>query len=1056
MLTATLTPVPRPVKGNSPHPANSKQGREVVRALTPGKVIRGKLQGCATYSYKISLTSGQLLRVTVLEQGSWLFVTLSSPDGQSITSSLGNRFAAEMLESSEHRLSWVAHTSGDYVLRLQPESKFCYLPPRTGEPPHLYEVRVQPLVDATLKDGTRVVAERALQRAFNFQEQNTAAAEQSAVENYSEALKLWRMLGDRSEEVRVLIHLGVFFEWQRHDPRKALEYYNAALSVARSANDRPQTARLLETVGEAYLHLGEKENGQRYYEQALSLRREIGDRAKMAELLARMSFHGLVDQVNSESEYEQQRLDLVRALRDRPAEIDALMVLSYRYQNRGEERKALSYLLQALPLHQQVYGERGQFDIRNDIALLYASLGERKSALEYFNRNLALSRTPGDPQRKAEGDTLNDLAYAHIKWGEYGEAVELLKQALTVYRSISHRAHEAVALNNLGFAYSRLDRPRLALDYYNQALVIHRETGELVSEGDTLGNMMNACKAINSPRLAIFYGKQAVNAYQAYRVVAKGRGVATQRSFINSKAEIYHQLAELLISEGRLLEARQVLDLLKEEEYFNFLEDDRTRAAPTQGRARPTSTEAEWEKRYREIADRVTSIGRRRGELLGKKNRTPDEERQLEQLEADLAISQRAFQNFLDHLYIEFGRSELAKERVFRLEEAQGLMEDLRELGPGVVVLYTLVGQEKYRVILITADAQKAYEYPIGAAELRRKVAAFRESLQNPSEDPTPLAQEMYRILLGPAAADLKEAGAETLMWSLDGVLRYVPVAALHDGERYMVERFRNVVFTPASQTRLKDLPTDEWRGLGLGVSKPQLGFASLPDVPEELESIIHDQRLGGVSGGVLPGKIMLDEAFTEAAMRSELRQGYPVVHIASHFSFHPGDDEDSFLLLGDGHHLSLADIKTSTNLFGGVELLTLSACETAVSGGGADGRELEGFGVLAQRQGAKAVIATLWPVADKSTRELMQEFYRARGTRYGLFKAEALRQAQLSLLRGGQTGSPAGKAGDAVTPSADEGRNLSITKSIVAGKAATPFTHPYYWAPFILIGNWK
>jgi CHAT domain-containing protein len=135
--------------------------------------------------------------------------------------------------------------------------------------------------------------------------------------------------------------------------------------------------------------------------------------------------------------------------------------------------------------------------------------------------------------------------------------------------------------------------------------------------------------------------------------------------------------------------------------------------------------------------------------------------------------------------------------------------------------------------------------------------------------------------------------------------------------------------------------------------------------------------------------------------------------------------------LLGDGRHLSLAELKTLPNLFSGVQLLTLSACNT----GGGDGTEVEGFGTLAQRQGAKAVIASLWPVADSSTSLLMQELYRIRETSQGITKLEALREAQLELLRG-EVQTPVGAPGSSLKPNA-------------------PYSHPFYWAPFFLMGNW-
>ena len=99
-----------------------------------------------------------------------------------------------------------------------------------------------------------------------------------------------------------------------------------------------------------------------------------------------------------------------------------------------------------------------------------------------------------------------------------------------------------------------------------------------------------------------------------------------------------------------------------------------------------------------------------------------------------------------------------------------------------------------------------------------------------------------------------------------------------------------------------------------------------------------------------------LDEQFTQETMLTQLRQRPKVVHIASHFQFSPGNETNSALLLGDGTFLSLAQIKSLPNIFGGVDLLTLSACNTATGGSGANGKEVEGFGVLAQRQGAKAV----------------------------------------------------------------------------------------------------
>ena len=132
-----------------------------------------------------------------------------------------------------------------------------------------------------------------------------------------------------------------------------------------------------------------------------------------------------------------------------------------------------------------------------------------------------------------------------------------------------------------------------------------------------------------------------------------------------------------------------------------------------------------------------------------------------------------------------------------------------------------------------------------------------------------------------------------------------------------------------------------------------------------------------------------------------------------------------------------------------------LAGGESPTGGSGANGKEVEGFGVLAQRQGAKAVVASLWPVGDRSTKELMQDFYRLREAKAGTSKAEALRQAQLTLLRGGKPNMAEGPQNNRQIVR-DEEKSPAPAKPLFKLDPNRPYAHPYYWAPFILIGNWK
>ena len=238
------------------------------------------------------------------------------------------------------------------------------------------------------------------------------------------------------------------------------------------------------------------------------------------------------------------------------------------------------------------------------------------------------------------------------------------------------------------------------------------------------------------------------------------------------------------------------------------------------------------------------------------------------------------------------------------------------------------------------------------------------------------------------------------------------------------------------------------------------MGFKALPEVPAELKAIIRDENpaagttAADDSVGVLPGKRLLDKEFTARAFADALGRNYSLVHIASHFSFLPGNADQSFLLLGDGTALTLESVRTSDDYdFKGVELLTLSACNTGVGTTGADGKEVEGFGAVAQERGAKAVLATLWPVADESTRKLMTLFYRNYETTPTINKAEALREAQIALLRGGEAIGPVSGERRSTESASENGKTELLPYK---ADPRAPFSHPFYWAPFILIGNWR
>ncbi|HYG11829.1 MAG TPA: CHAT domain-containing protein [Pyrinomonadaceae bacterium] len=948
------------------------------------------------HTYRLTLNSGQFIRAVFDQRGLDVEVSLMDAGGRELLR-VNNPVGAWGLEP----VFFEVEESGQYTLVVRPS--------KANAPPGLYALTLDTrgMTDA---DRRTLPAERVFAQATGMLLAQTADAYSGAIGKYEESLRLFRLAGDQRGEITTLNTIGSV-KAALGESRNALAYFNETLPLLRAAGDREGEARVLSSIAQVYFALGNKEKSLENFQSSLQLFRALDERT---------------------AAYTLANIGLVRV-------------------EMTERREALADFQGALTLLRAVEDRRGEAYALNQIGLVHSSLGEQASARRAHDEVVAVIQNIDDCVELAPA--LSNLAWDSLESGDKQKALEYLNQALALQQSLGDLPGQATTLNNLGFVYHSLgDRPR-ALSHLRQALTLFRELEDKQGEGDASANLMYALRGGRQFNAAIFFGKRAINAYQEARANLPAQDLMAQRSFIRLREVTYRELADLLVTQGRLVEAQQVIGMLKEQEYHDYVRRSGEDTGGAPRKAALTPAESSAENSHELLAGQLALRGRERGILISKQGRTPEEEKRLAALETDLQASGQAFQTFLDRLGDELGNTKQAA-RVDQLRDSQALMDDLRELGAGAVALYTIVGAEKYRVILITPDVQQAAEYPIKAADLERKVLAFREALQNPRQDPRPLAAELYKILVAPIAKELSGAQAETLMWSLDGVLRYVPMAALYDGERYLVERFRNTVFTPASNSRLKDQPSAKWSGLGLGVSKPQSGFSALPGVPEELRGIISEQEAANGSGGALVGKVFLDDAFTEESFRAALRQRFPVVHIASHFAVQPGNETDSFLLLGDGGRLPLSKIKSAVNMFGGVELLTLSACDTATGGTGADGKEVESFAVLAQRQGAKAVMASLWPVADVSTKQLMQSFYRIRNAQPGMLKAEALRRAQVSLLRG-EAGELVGSIERrGLLGSAPQRGNEGGAASGGVGKSS--FEHPFFWAPFILIGNWR
>jgi CHAT domain-containing protein len=287
------------------------------------------------------------------------------------------------------------------------------------------------------------------------------------------------------------------------------------------------------------------------------------------------------------------------------------------------------------------------------------------------------------------------------------------------------------------------------------------------------------------------------------------------------------------------------------------------------------------------------------------------------------------------------------------------------------------------------------------------------EESPNQRQDYLPLAQQVYGWLIKPFEKDLENSDVKTLVFVLDAPLLNLPMAVLHDGEKFLVEKYA-IAQTPGLQLLdSKPLEPGELSVLKGGLSEPRGEFGELPNVKEELESLADKLKI--------PGKLMLNGDFTNAAIQNAIDSApFPVVHLATHGQF-SSNAAETFILTWDGR-LKIDELKEllKGREAGGrnaIELLVLSACETATG----DKRAALGLAGVAVKAGARSTLATLWKVDDEGTAELMIRFYQQLKDTT-ISKAEALRRAQRSFIE-----QPEG----------------------------SKFREPYYWAPFILVGNW-
>ncbi len=326
-------------------------------------------------------------------------------------------------------------------------------------------------------------------------------------------------------------------------------------------------------------------------------------------------------------------------------------------------------------------------------------------------------------------------------------------------------------------------------------------------------------------------------------------------------------------------------------------------------------------------------------------------------------------------------------------------------------VIYPIILTDRLEIILsLPGKLLRQYTASVSQLEIEDTLEQLRQNLEKPFTTPESkiLGQRVYDWLIRPIESELKQQVPKTLVFVLDGAFRNVPMAAIHDGQQYLIERY-SIALTPGLRL-LNPQPLQQQKlgVLAAGLTEERYGFSALSNVSSELKEIQTELR----------SHVLLNQSFTSSTLQKQIEAlPFPIVHLATHGQFSSNANE-TFVLAWDKkidvNELSALLRKRDEVREEAIELLVLSACETAAG----DKRAALGLAGVAARAGARSTLASLWSLDDESGARFIGKFYRALSDRK-LSKAEALRQAQLSLLR---------------DPN---------------------FRHPRYWAPYVLVGNW-
>ena len=701
--------------------------------------------------------------------------------------------------------------------------------------------------------------------------------------------------------------------------------------------------------------------------------------------------------------------------------------------SQGQPEQALETWKQATEIYQEI-GDLTRFT-KSQIyqAQALQALGLYAQALKTLTRIQEPLQQEPDSQIKVKA--LQTIGEVLRRVGKYEESQLILQESLAIAKNLNNPQLMADSLLSLGNT-ARLLEPQAALKFYqsaiDQSLLPETQVSAQLKQLSLLIEQKQWQRAIAlvpaiEEQLTQLPPHQTINA----RIDLAQNLLKTDSSFpIPNSAIIAHLTTaiELARLEDKSAEAEALGTLGKLYEQHQRLDEAKelTQRALVIAQGTNATNAYQWQWQLGRI---LKAQGEREGAIAAYSQSV----KSLESLRSDLvAISsqvQYSFRESIEPVYRELvglllkpGASQA------HLQQAREVIESLQvaeldnffrdacldtnpvqidQIDPTAAIIYPIILDNRLEVIAaIPNQPLRHYANELPPSELDIVITSANSQISQPRRLNLKLLQQAYDWLIRPLEADFEATGIKTLVFVPDGILRNLPPATLHDGEQYLIEKYA-VAIAPSLQLVQLQREQNSQEVLLAGLSQPRQGFSSLPGVKTEIEQI----------ESLFASEVLLNESFTEPNfMRSVRQTPFQFVHLATHGQF-SSNAEETFVLTWDER----INIDELSRLLRGdrkqlhpIELLVLSACETATG----DRLAALGLAGMAVRGGARSTVASLWAVSDAATVDLMNSFYLELAQ--GVPKAEALRRAQLSILKGDR------------------------------------FSHPFYWSAFILIGNWQ